>query len=205
MIIRVILLLAALSLVSGCANNKIKKEAFIKPSKLAVVYSAGHIDRRWSGTQAENQRLLRDTTEIVLKELNKSRHLQLVNQNSVFANSHYKDIKDIPPQKDAFSLTAPGYKGFDRKQEHAKLKALAKDLNANGVLTIFMQFDVVFDMLGRKRPSFGIFVYATDHDGAVIWQDLTHHEGGDFRDFMLLAQVSAREITDNLDKQLRAK
>lgn len=222
--------LAILVLLSGCANSKLKKEAFNKPKTLAVVSIMGNVTGL-ATTDAQDKLLLSNVVEVTFKELNKSRHIKLVAPSSVLSSKPYKAIKD-----EGAKMTldiAPGYKRFEPKKETGNLKEMARALKLDGFVVITASYGTTKSGMtvsglgglplpltaGNTKATASYMVYAYDAKGEVFWQDLVHVESEEGVTTVMgvgntqalqpklidLTQAACRQTVARLDKNLSGK
>lgn len=222
--------MAVLILLSGCANSKLKKEAFDKPKTLAVVTVMGNVTGL-ATTADQDKALLSNVVDVTFKELNKSRHIKLVSPAKVLASQQYKSIKDQGSHKTID--VAPGYKRFDPRKERSNLKKMANDLKLDGFLVITASYGTTksgmtisaFSKLplpitaGKTKAQATYMVYAYDSQGEVFWQDLVLVESDEGVATVMgisntqalqpklidLTQMASRKTVARLDKNLSGK
>lgn len=130
------LVVLAGAMTTGCNPNTVKKDAFAKPPRLAVVsvYGTAH-DLLTDGK--EDARIVADTAPACLDELRKSHNVRFVPLNAVLSAKSYAAIKNNPS---AFFQQLPGYKKFTPLDEKDNLQALMKELHVDGFLVLEVDY-----------------------------------------------------------------
>jgi hypothetical protein len=128
----VVLVIFAGVFTSGCSSNSVKKEAFAKPPKLAVVSVYGTANDLFTNG-AEDAKIVADTAPACMEELRKSRNVRIVPLSSVLSAKSYAAIKNNPS---SYFQQLPGYKKFTPQDEKNNLQALAKELHVDGFLIL---------------------------------------------------------------------
>ncbi len=161
-------------------------EAFGKSKKFAVVTVAASPEigitvngvakaaSPDSGYRNDANRILRDTTPLILKELERSPYYTLLPPRTVLANKAYRTTASDDPKSTMLSslmLTAPGYKFFGSED---KLAQLARDLNVDAVMVVSVDYASGFTAGGAggvQRGRAVVHVSAVNQAGSVIWKD----------------------------------
>lgn len=179
-----LMVIALLLLVTGCGGMTVKKEAFAKPQKFAVVTVGGSVHDIYTNSE-EDVKILNESLPTCLSELGKSRNFHILPAKSVLTSPAYLAIKDDGPM--IMSLLAPGYKRFSPDSEKTNLKALAKQTHADSFLILnfgYARSDSGVSVMGLSisavKPALTYVVRAVNAEGDVIWGDaitITGEEG----------------------------
>lgn len=161
-------------------------EAFGKSKKFAVVTVAAspEIGVTVNGIaktappdsdyRKDTSRILRETTPLILKELERSPYYTLVSPRTVLANKAYRTTASDDPTSAMLSsllLTAPGYKFFGSED---RLAQLARDLKVDAVMVVSVDYASGFTAAGSggvQRGRAVVSVNAVNQAGIVIWKD----------------------------------
>lgn len=184
MLFRYAVVIAALATMAGCAGTTVKKDAFAKPPKLAIITIEGSAHGVYT-SDAEDAKMLAETVPICLREIARSHHIRLLPARAALHTRAYAAMKD-----DGATITmqlVPGYKNISLDSEKKNLHALARELRADGFVILYMNYgeDDGFTVgigplaIGSKKPMVDIGVAAVDPDGQSIWQGHTHLVGDD--------------------------
>jgi hypothetical protein len=176
-------MLAAATLISGCASNVYNKDALTGPNRFAMV-SFGGFTSGLGMTEAEDLKMISGLDDVVYKELNQSKRFKLVSPASVKASRSYGLIKGESTDGNYTVKVAPGYKKFDPKKETEALNKLMAELKVNGIIQVTAYYGkkersaFVSGLLPIPGISGGIanghITYAIvgyNSKGDVIWQD----------------------------------
>ncbi len=136
------LVLVAGIFTAGCSANSVKKDAFAKPPKLAVVSVYGTAHDLFT-SDAEDAKIVADTAPACMEELRKSRNVRLMPLNAALSARSYAAIKNNPSSS---FQQLPGYKKFAPQDEKNNLQALAKELHVDGFLILEVDY-------GRYRSA----------------------------------------------------
>lgn len=217
--------IATMILVAGCAGGpQVKKEAFAKPQKLAIVTISGSAHGIYTSDD-EDAKILADAVPACLNELAKSHNIRLLPATAASTSKAYASIKD-----DGAMITMqllPGYKRFTPENEKKNLHALAKELHVDGFLILYLNYGEVagttvgigFLSIGSKKPSVSYAVAAVNSDGESIWQDNIQIVGDDgiaavngignysylISKLKGLTQTACQQSVKNLADQIAAK
>lgn len=201
----IIFLVLSLGLVLvGCApmaltgKATVQQDAFTKKKTFAVVTISAakefHAEKGMSQMfkdvdeipGANTQPIIDKLTPVIRSKFAKTKYFTSVPRAHIVSSKAYKKLKeDERIQKVLFMKipinVASGYKYISDPQKMAKL---ARDLNVDGVIGVFMNFTIMTMKsgvyvgpitLGKKEyaSSATITVIAYDRDGKVIWKDST--------------------------------
>lgn len=174
------MLVALIALITGCAGGpQVNKGAFAKPQTLAIITAGGSVHGIYT-SEDEDIKILTESVPTCFSELAKSHNIRLVPAKSVLSSKVYAGIKNDGPM---FStLLMPGYKRFTPADEKKNLKALAKEMRADGFLISYLNYsksESGFGMgfggigvsVGSVKPALTYTVRAVNSDGEVIWDD----------------------------------
>jgi hypothetical protein len=179
-------LAALIVLITGCAGGpQVKKEVFAKPQTLAVITLGGAVHGIYTSEEVDTK-ILNDSAPTCLSELAKSSNIRLVPAKSVLSSKVYASIKDDGPMFSTLLLA--GYKRFSPEDEKIKLKALAKEVRADGFLISYLSYaksesglSIGFGGLplnvGSVKPALAYTLKAVNADGEVIWSDNINIDG----------------------------
>jgi len=204
-------------MVSGCAtiaitgSADVDKKAFGAKKKFAVV--SINSTKTFQGEQSISQQFTSndkipgvDTQPIINKlspkiinALGKSRHFNLMPEETVWASKAYKNLQE---DEKTFKIlfipvtmnVANNYKYLDFSDEK-KFAKLAKDLGVDGVIDIRMDFRIVtsgWHVAGFGKKSYSstvsIAAVAYNREGQIIWKDTTMKEAepGDTKAIILI-------------------
>lgn len=170
------LAVAAVIGLAGCASTTVKKDAFAKPPKLAVITIEGSAHGVFT-SDAEDAKILAETVPTCLKEISKSHRIHLLPANAVMHTRSYAAMKD-----DGATFTmqlVPGYKNISVDKEKTHLHGLAREVRADGFIIMYLNYgeDDGFTVgigpigIGSKKPSINIGIAAIDPNGQSIWQE----------------------------------
>lgn len=182
--------------ISGRADAE--KTAFGSKKRFAVVSISAM--KKFYGEKGLAQ-LFKDTDEIagansqplidavkpeIIKKLGKDKNIQLVSERKVLRSKAYKDLSEDERKIKVLFMSedvnvAKGYKYVSSPE---KMANLAKSLNVDGVIAVYMTFSVASSKggvsiggisLGRKTysPTATVSVKAYDRNGSEIWDDST--------------------------------
>lgn len=206
-------------MVSGCAPMvvtgaaDVDKKAFGAKKRFAVVSIASL--KTFQGEQGltqmfknnddipgtNTQPLINKLNPKIIGALGKSRHFNLLPENTVLTSKAYKNLKEDERIMKILFMSDPinvanNYKYISDEQKYAKL---AKDLGVDGVIGITMNFsissgksgvNVMGLSLGKKSYSAmaSITAIAYNKNGEVIWKDSTLKEAepGDKKAIILI-------------------
>lgn len=239
------LAIAACALLSGCAMQTYRKDAFGKSKTYAVVtlaampkvevYAGPNGGRSLTGMlksaksdvgySDKADKILADTTPLLLQELDKSRQFRLLPSDSVLGHRAYKGSAPDEPKvlMTTFALPA-GYRYFKDK---AKLAKLAGELKVDGVIVVHVTYTAAFNGVqafglvagGRHRGKTSLAVAAYDRKGQPVWTDHVEHVSeeslsavGEAVNFVKLQPLlvsstrgAARQLVGRLDNQVAAR
>lgn len=178
-----LLVVTAIALaLTACATSQVTRSAFSKPRTLALVTVSASVSGL-ATSEAEDKGIAKGLVRVTMNEIGRSPHIRLAPEAKVLSSKAYKALKDKGPPM--MSVLAPGYKRVDVDEEKANIRALAKEINVDGVL-------IVMGAFGKKASGIGIggllnapipitagkayasatyVVVAYDANGNVIWQD----------------------------------
>ncbi len=127
-----------------------------------------------SGYRNDANRILRETTPLILKELERSPYYTLLPPRTVLANKAYRSAPGGDPTSAMLSsllLTAPGYKFFGSED---RLAQLARDMHVDAVMVVSVDYTSGFTAAGTggvQRGRAVVHVSAVNQAGVVIWKD----------------------------------
>lgn len=165
---------------TGCASTTVKKSAFTRPPRLAVITIEGSAHGLFTG-KAQDAKILADSVPTCLKELAKSRHIRLLPANAVFRKRVYAALKD---QGEPFPVQLlPGYKRIAIDKEKKHLKRLARELHVDGFLVLELEYEKVsgggvgvgglvglpFLSVSSQKPAADATVNAFSPEGDTFW------------------------------------
>lgn len=170
------LAVAAVIGLAGCAGTTVKKDAFAKPPRLALITIEGSAHGVYT-SDAEDAKILAGTVPTCLREIAKSHRIHLLPAHAVMRARAYAAMKN-----DGATITmqlVPGYKNISIDKEKDHLHALAREVHADGFVIMYLtygendssSFGIGFIGIGAKKPDVTIGVAAIDPDGQSIWQD----------------------------------
>lgn len=161
-------------------------EAFGKSKKFAVVTVAANPEigitvdgvarnpRPELDYRKDVTRILRETTPLILKELEQSPYYTLISPRTVLTNKAYRTATTDDPKSAMLAslmLTAPGYKFFGTE---GRLAQLARDLNVDAVLVVSVDYASGYIAAGNggvQRGRAVVSVNAVNQAGNVVWKD----------------------------------
>lgn len=183
-------IVAALITMAGCAGTTVKKDAFSKPPKLAVITIAGSAHGLFTG-KADDARILADSVPACLEELSKSPNIRILPANAALKKKTYAALKD---QGEPFPIQLlPGYKRVSLEDEKSNLRALSKELHVDGFLMLQLDYNKVngggvgvgglvglpFLSVSSQKPAADATVAAFTPEGEIIWQGHVQSVGKD--------------------------
>jgi len=171
----------------GCAGTSVKKEAFARPQKLAVVTITGAAHGLYTGND-EDAKILAEAAPACLGEIAKSANVRLLPAKAVLSSKAYAAIKDDGAP--FMQQLVPGYKHFSPEDEQQNLKALAKEVHADGFLILSLNYDKsesgvglglgrIGLSIGSVKPVITYVVAGVTPSGEKIWQDMVRVESED--------------------------
>lgn len=173
-------------LTTGCSANTVKKDAFAKPPRVAVVSVYGSAHELFTN-DAEDAKIVADTAPACMDELRKSRNVRFVPLNAVLSAKSYAAIKNNPS---VFFQQLPGYKKFSPQDEKNNLQSLAKELHVDGFLILEVDYSryrsggVGIGPIGfsSEKPLASVSVSMFNPAMEVLWFDLSRQspEDGSF-------------------------
>ncbi len=184
------LVVGALFAVAGCAGTTVKKDAFAKPPKLAIITIAGSAHGLFTGKE-EDARILADSVPSCLSELAKSPNIRLLPASAALKKKAYAALKD---QGEPFPIQLlPGYKRVALENEKDNLLALARELHVDGFVMLQIDYDKVngggvgvsgfgplsFLSVSSQKPAADATVSAFTPEGDVIWSGHVQSVGKD--------------------------
>ncbi len=170
------LAVAAVIGLAGCASTTVKKDAFAKPPRLALITIEGSAHGVFT-SDSEDTKILADTVPTCLHEIAKSRRIHLLPARTVMHARAYAAMKN-----DGATITmqlVPGYKNISIDKERGHLHALAREVHADGFVIMYLNygendsssFGIGFIGIGAKKPNVNIGIAAINPDGQSIWQE----------------------------------
>lgn len=217
------MIIAMAALITGCAGTTVKKEAFARPQKLALVTISGAAHGIYTSDD-EDAKILADAAPACLSELSKSRNVQLLPAKAALSSKAYAAIKDEGAM--FMQQLLPGYKQFTAENEKKNLHALAKELHVDGFVQLYLNYSKSSSGLsigvinvGSAKPVLGYSLVAVNPDGDIIWRDQIQVEAeeGIFTSYGVgaysqmipklkgLAQNACQQSVKNLTEQIAAK
>lgn len=175
---------AAVIVLAGCAGTTVKKDAFVKPPKLAIITIQGSAHGVYT-SDTEDAKILADTVPACLGEIDKSHRIHLLPAKAVMHAKAYAAMKD---QGATITMQlVPGYKKISVDDEKPQLHALAKELHVDGFVLLYLTYgqDTSFGIgigpigIGAKKPTADVGIAAFNPDGETIWQGHAHLRGDD--------------------------
>lgn len=174
--------IAALITMAGCANTTVKKDAFARPPKLAIITIQGSAHGVFT-SDSEDAKILADTVPTCLSEIAKSHRIHLLPARAALSTRAYAAMKNEGAS--IMMQLAPGYKNISVDDEKAHLHALARELHADGFMILYLNYgeDNSFGIgigpigIGAKKPTIDVGIAAVDPDGQSIWQGHWHVMG----------------------------
>jgi hypothetical protein len=183
-------IVAALIAMAGCAGTTVKKDAFAKPPKLAIITIAGSAHGLFTG-KADDAKILADSVPACLDELEKSRDIRLLPANAALRKRAYAALKD---EGEPFPIQLlPGYKRVTPDKEKSNLQLLAKELHVDGFLVLELDYDKVngggvgvgglfglpFLSVSSQKPAANATVAAFTPEGDIFWRGHVQSVGKD--------------------------
>ncbi len=193
-----VLVIAAALLASGCASTNVKKEAFAKPPKLAVVTIFGDVHHLFTNS-TDDAKILADTVPVCLNELAKSHNIRLLPPKAALSAKAYAAIKDDPS---VFMTSFPGYKQFNAEKEKQNLQALARELHVDGFVLVSLYYSRSSGGIGigpmafsSEKPVATLAIGAYNAAGETLWTGNTKKEADDGSFGFSLLGVTATEYS----------
>lgn len=218
------IIVAALITMAGCASTTVKKEAFAKPPKLAIITISGSAHGVFT-SDSEDAKILADTVPTCVDEIAKSHRIRLMPAKAALSSKAYAAMKDNGAR---FTMQlVPGYKEISLDDEKQHLHALAKELHADGFVLLYLNYGQQEGFgvgigpigIGSKKPTADVGIAAVDPDGQSIWQGHGHTVGDDgiitvdnigsysklIAKFKALTQTACGNTVQDLEKQFTAQ
>jgi hypothetical protein len=184
-----LLVVALIVLVTGCAGMpgtkgaSVKKEAFSKPQKLAVVMVDGSVTGFSNSpieSSAEKAKILTDQAMVCMNELGKASNFHLAPEKSVLSSKAYAAIKN--DGAGYFSVLSSGYKSFKIANELSNLKALAAETKVDGFIFLNLNYATEKGGIGGFagiKPVIMFDIKSVNLAGEETWSDSFKISGED--------------------------
>lgn len=176
-----LLLVALIALATGCGSMpgtkgvSVKKEAFSKPQKLAVVMVDGSVmgfSNKPIESSEDKVKILTENTSVCMNELSTASNFNLVPQKSVLSSKAYAAIKD--DGAGYFSVLSSGYKSFKIANEPSNLKALAAEMKVDGFIFLTLNYStqkINISGFATVTPVIMFDIKSVNLAGEETWSD----------------------------------